>query len=146
MIMYLFLKASNYSRISPEGAASPQLSATFPLPDTTTTLDWKNLVATAQIFEGNVVCTYCKQGTFWHLMGIVCACVCGAENFHSFKEMVYRYRIIGNLKQDSWVTLFSREKVNHQIKFTALLHTSEYLPKDIFCPCHVEVMKTQYVS
>lgn len=46
-------RTSNYSRISPEGAASPQLSATFPLPDTTTTLDWKNLVATAQIFEDN---------------------------------------------------------------------------------------------
>ncbi|PIK34756.1 hypothetical protein BSL78_28421 [Apostichopus japonicus] len=47
-------RGSKYSRISPEGAAAPALAATFPLPDSTTSLDWKNLVETAQMFEGNV--------------------------------------------------------------------------------------------
>ncbi|XP_071832960.1 uncharacterized protein [Apostichopus japonicus] len=44
-------RGSKYSRISPEGAAAPALAATFPLPDSTTSLDWKNLVETAQMFE-----------------------------------------------------------------------------------------------
>lgn len=49
----LFLPGSNYSRISPEGAAAPSLGVTtFPLPDNTTSLDWENLVETAQKFEG----------------------------------------------------------------------------------------------